>query len=191
MRAHFVERHRRQLQSRKKICAQSLKMMAHETAHFAGRFFRAEGDLDVMKSETPIFSKNEPGAEAQRVSKCKCSPQWQKTNQGKTCAVNKINEILEHRSRPARQFLRAGAPVGGNSRQDQALATAMVSRADVRQQRQRISYPSAEHSGGYDGGKMVATSVCRSTAKLFVATVRPRAMGHHVFSTGPRGSFPA
>src|SRR5207245_1816641 len=102
MRAHFVERHRRQLQSRKKICAQSLKMMAHETAHFAGRFFRAEGDLDVMKSETPIFPKNEPGAEAQRVSKCKRSPQWQKTNQGKTCAVNKINEILEHRSRPAR-----------------------------------------------------------------------------------------
>src|SRR5438552_16059232 len=102
MRAHFVERHRRQLQSRKKICAQSLKMLAHETAHFAGRFFRAEGDLDVTKSDTSICPKNQPGAEAPRVPKRKRSPQWQKTRQCNTCAVTKRDEILEHRSRPAR-----------------------------------------------------------------------------------------
>ncbi len=99
IRAHLLERHRCQFQSRKKIGAEPLKMPTHKAPHLARRFFRAECDVDVAKSEPSIFAKNEPRAEAQRISERKRNAQRQKADQGKAYAVNQVNEILQHRLR--------------------------------------------------------------------------------------------
>jgi hypothetical protein len=49
-------------------------MTTDQVAHFSRRFFPAESNVDIMKSEAPIFPKDKPSAETQRVSKRKCRP---------------------------------------------------------------------------------------------------------------------
>src|SRR5436309_15853861 len=71
VRARLLQRHRREFQSGKKICAQSLKMATHEVPHLLRRFFPAECDLAATKSQPPIFPEHKPDTEAESVPKRK------------------------------------------------------------------------------------------------------------------------
>ena len=71
-------------------------MTTHKAAQLAGRFFIAESNGSIALCQATIFSKNDPGAKAKKLSDDKEQAQRERVGNRRSRAIKKINNKIEH-----------------------------------------------------------------------------------------------
>src|SRR5947207_15514485 len=71
-------------------------MPAHKATQFTGRLFVCERNRSIAFRQPPVFAGKQPSTPAEELANSKQKPQWQRGGDGQACAVEKINDRVEH-----------------------------------------------------------------------------------------------
>jgi hypothetical protein len=78
------------------VSAESLEMAADELTHFSRGLFVDKRNRNIAFCQASIFPGNEPGTKTEKLSEGKEKPHWYRGRNCQTCAIEEINNEIEH-----------------------------------------------------------------------------------------------